>query len=112
MGRAGLLGLDYSNPAALKYFLPEWMEALEERLHHPAIIGWCPFNETWDYEGEGRMTAYWPYVYKMTKLYDSTRPCIDTSGNYHVVTDIYDLHNFEQDPAKFAATYESFKSGR
>lgn len=47
----------------------------------------------------------------MTKLYDTTRPCIDTSGNYHVVTDIYDLHNYEQDPAKFAATYESFKQG-
>ena len=47
----------------------------------------------------------------MTKLYDTTRPCIETSGNYHVVTDIYDLHNYEQDPAKFAATYESFKQG-
>ena len=47
----------------------------------------------------------------MTKLYDTTRPCIDTSGNYHVVTDIYVLHNYEQDPAKFAATYESFKQG-
>lgn len=28
-----------------------------------------------------------------------------------MVTDIYDLHNYEQDPAKFAATYESFKQG-
>ena len=28
-GEQGCWGLDYSNPAALKYFLPEWMEALE-----------------------------------------------------------------------------------
>lgn len=33
---------------------------------------------------------------------DFTRPCIDTSGNYHAVTDIYDLHDYEQDPEKFA----------
>ena len=110
-GEQGCWGLDYSNPAALKYFLPEWMEALERDFNHPAIIGWCPFNETWDYEGRRQDDSLLANVYKMTKLYDTTRPCIDTSGNYHVVTDIYDLHNYEQDPAKFAATYESFKQG-
>ena len=110
-GEQGCWGLDYSNPAALKYFLPEWMEALERDFNHPAIIGWCPFNETWDYEGRRQDDSLLANVYKMTKLYDTTRPCIDTSGNYHVVTDIYDLHNYEQDPAKFAAIYESFKQG-
>mgnify|MGYP000411762027 CR=1 FL=1 len=35
-GEQGCWGLDYSNPAALKYFLPEWMEALERDFNHPA----------------------------------------------------------------------------
>ena len=45
-------------------------------------------------------------VYKATKAADPTRPCIDTSGNYHVVTDIYDVHNYEQNPEILAAHYE------
>ena len=45
-------------------------------------------------------------VYKATKAADPTRPCIDTSGNYHVVTDIYDLHDYEQNPDVFASHYE------
>lgn len=45
-------------------------------------------------------------VYKATKAADPTRPCIDTSGNYHVLTDIYDLHDYEQNPEIFAAHYE------
>ena len=42
-------------------------------------------------------------TWKITKQYDTTRPCIDTSGNFHVVTDIFDVHDYEQDPEKFAA---------
>ena len=29
----------------------EWLEAVERDFSHPSIIGWCPFNETWDKEG-------------------------------------------------------------
>ena len=85
MGRAGLLGTGLQQSRSIKYFLPEWMEALERDFNHPAIIGWCPFNETWDYEGRRQDDSLLANVYKMTKLYDTTRPCIDTSGNYHVV---------------------------
>ena len=75
---------------------------------HPAIIGWCPFNETWDYEGRKQDDDLLAIVYRMTKLYDTTRPCIDTSGNFHVITDIYDLHDYEQNPEEFASHYESY----
>ena len=43
-------------------------------------------------------------VYRTTKLYDTTRPCIDTSGNFHVVTDIFDYHDYTQDVESFAKT--------
>lgn len=55
----GNWGMDPSAPDGLKNFLPEWMEAVERDFNHPAIIGWCPFNETWDYEGASRMTTFW-----------------------------------------------------
>ena len=84
-------GLDYSRPEALKAFLPEWMEAVERDFNHPAIVGWCPFNETWDVDGRKQDEDLLRVVYEMTKLYDRTRPCIDTSGSYHVITDIYEI---------------------
>ncbi len=107
----GCWGLDYSRPEALAAFLPEWMEILERDFNHPAIIGWCPFNETWDYEGRKQEESLLKVVYQATKLFDSTRPCIDTSGSYHVVTDIYDLHDYEQNPELLAEHYASFKAG-
>lgn len=36
-----------------------------------------------------------------TKELDPTRPCIDASGNYHVITDIYDVHDYTQDIQQF-----------
>lgn len=110
-GEQGNWGLDHSRSDGLKCFLPEWMEALDRDFNHPAIIGWCPFNETWDYEGRKQDDELLAIVYRMTKLFDSTRPCIDTSGNFHVLTDIYDLHDYEQNPAVFAASYEEFAKG-
>ena len=110
-GEQGNWGLDYSRPDGLKCFLPEWMEALDRDFNHPAIVGWCPFNETWDYQGRRQDNDLLAIVYRMTKLFDTTRPCIDTSGNYHVVTDIYDMHDYEQDPKVFAASYREFAEG-
>ena len=104
--------LDVTEPGALAAFLPEWTEALERDYSHPSIIGWCPFNETWDNgRGTRQCDDVLRAVYEMTKAYDKTRPCIDTSGNFHVVTDIFDVHDYEQDPAKFAEYYKDAKLG-
>lgn len=110
-GEQGNWGLDHSAPDGLKHFLPEWMEAVDRDFNHPAIVGWCPFNETWDYEGRRQDDDLLAIVYQMTKLFDTTRPCIDTSGNFHVITDIYDLHDYEQNVEKFAAAYAPFAAG-
>lgn len=110
-GEQGNWGLDYSDPRGLKCFLPEWMEALSRDFNHPSIVGWCPFNETWDYDGRKQDDDLLRIVWQITKTFDTTRPCIDTSGNFHVVTDIYDLHDYEQDPEKFAARYAAFAAG-
>lgn len=99
-GEQGCWGLDYSNPAALKYFLPEWMEALERDFNHPAIIGWCPLNET----QPNQNPAFVRLLATVTRQYDRTRLYIDASGWTHIpgLTDIMDIHDYEQDPAAFA----------
>ncbi len=101
-------GLDYSNPAATDAMLPEWTEELERDYNHPSIIGWCPFNETWDFDGRKQRDELLATIYKMTKALDKTRPCIDTSGNYHVITDIWDIHDYDQNVESFRGKYDEF----
>lgn len=101
-------GLDVTRPEAVYTMLPEWIEEIERDRNHPAIIGWCPFNETSDRQYDPLIEL----VYRTTKAADPTRPCIDTSGWVHVVTDdVYDVHDYEQFPDKFASHFANLKNG-
>lgn len=114
-GEYGSWGLDVSHPRALEIFLPPWLEELQRDYSHPALIGWCPFNETFDVPFEHPRRAQDDEVlrdiYLLTKALDPTRPVIDTSGFYHVITDLYDLHDYEQDPAVFRRRYAALQPG-
>lgn len=95
-------GFDHTDIRLLPLFLKEWIEAVERDFNHPSVIGWCPFNETWDIGIKRQENDIIETVYKVTKLIDTTRPCIDTSGNFHVVTDIFDFHDYCQDVSSVA----------
>jgi len=99
-------GLNVTEPGQIEHFLPEWMEAVERDFSHPSVIGWCPFNETWDFNGKPQSDSLIRMVYEVTKALDPTRPVIDTSGNYHVVTDIFDIHDYCQNVKEFASHYK------
>ena len=101
-------GLDHTRTDSVFGILPEWLEELERDFNHPAVIGWCPFNETWDIDGKKQFDPLLSLVYRTTKAVDPSRPCIDTSGNYHVETDIYDLHDYEQNVDVFSETMRLF----
>ena len=101
-------GLDHSRPEAIYSVLPEWLEELERDRNHPAIIGWCPFNETWDKNERKQYDDLLRMIYRVTKAVDPSRPCIDTSGHFHVETDIFDIHDYEQDPMVLRPRYDAF----
>ena len=101
----GNWGLDHTDAMAIYSFLPQWLEEMNRDFNHPALVGWCPFNETWDQHGARQYDDLLKNIYLATKAADPTRPVIDVSGGYHVITDIYDLHDYEQDPAVFAEHY-------
>lgn len=111
-GEYGSWGLDHTELDAFAHFLPDWLASVRRDYNHPAIIGWCPLNETWDIGRKGDQQRKQQnndvirLIYEQTKLMDPTRPCIDTSGNYHVVTDIFDVHWYEQNPEVFKAAYD------
>lgn len=105
-------GFDHTNADGLSVFLSEWREAVTRDFNHPAIICWSPFNETWDLNGRQQDNRILEAVYRETKALDSTRPCIDTSGNFHVITDIFDVHTYIQDVEEFKKIFSDFENGK
>ena len=99
-------GLDHAHPLSTETYLNQWSEAVERDFNHPAIIGWCPFNETWGYREEREKNALLTSLYKLTKQLDPTRPCIDSSGNYRVLSEVYDIHDYDQDTQSFQARWD------
>ena len=92
-------GYDDKNPEILCRIIPEWLEVMNRDYSSPAVIGWCPYNETSDRRHPDTHTGVW----LVTKNMDASRPVIDTSGYTHVngFTDIFDVHDYEQDPEKY-----------
>jgi beta-galactosidase/beta-glucuronidase len=96
-------GLDLARPEAYLVFAREWAEALARDMNHPSIIGWCPFNEQWGAQ-DPRII---PAVFDLTKRLDPTRLVIDSSGGVHAVSpDIYDSHNYDQNPVSFKKAFD------
>jgi beta-galactosidase/beta-glucuronidase len=100
-------GVDHSSRETLQQYLAEWMEALDRDYSHPSIVGWCPFNET----PRNQNSELLRLIYRVTKAADLTRPVIDTSGYTHVETDLYDVHDYDQNPESFAAKYRPLLEG-
>lgn len=94
---------DHQKPTAS--YITEWLEVLERDYSHPAIIGWCPLNETWQVI-QDRITdldVVTRGMFLATKAMDTTRPVLDVSGYSHRVpeSDIYDSHDYDQNPDTF-----------
>lgn len=100
-------GVDHLASETLRRYLSEWMEVLDRDYNHPSIVGWCPFNETPRQQDSEILRR----VYRVTKAYDKTRPVIDTSGYVHVETDLYDVHDYDQNPETFAERYRPLAEG-
>ena len=104
--RLGYWGANINRIGSARNFLTEWEETVIRDRNHPSIIMWTPFNETWEHP-DNRETAreacrFVSDIYDLTKDLDY-RPCHDVSGNYHVKTDIFSVHQYEQDTVKFKA---------
>jgi beta-galactosidase/beta-glucuronidase len=99
-------GFDSTKKDSVYSILPEWLEELDRDFNHPSIVGWCPRNEVWEQYGAMPNKDAIALVYDVTKAIDPTRPCIDTSGGFHVKTDIFDLHDYDQNPETFKEHYD------
>ncbi len=100
-------GLDFGKPEALHNHQREWLEVVLRDRNHPSIIVWTPFNETVD-GARAHTEAHHQAlreIYVLTKALDPNRPCHDTSGYVHVVTDVFTVHDYEQNSLTFGQSY-------
>ena len=89
-------GVPLNDALAIGKFLPEWMEVVRRDYSHPSIIGWCPENESY-WQKDNNPICQTIY-YDVTKQMDPYRPVIDASGGVHWKTDMFDIHDYNQNP--------------
>lgn len=110
----GPLNGDHQKPNAA--YITEWLEVLARDYSHPAIVGWCPLNETWQAITDNItvLDDITHGMYLAAKAMDTSRPVLDTSGYSHRVpfADIYDSHDYTQDPDTFAKRHAGLAEGR
>ncbi len=88
-------------------FRREWADVVVRDRNHPSIITWVPLNEARS-NSDRYDTTFFVEIYNLTKQLDPSRPVCDTSGYTHVKTDIWDLHDYDQNIETFAARYAPF----
>ena len=100
-------GADITNPSVREALLDEWIEAVRRDINHPCIIIWTPFNERVIRIGDEECIEFIRRVTRITRMLDPTRLIIDCSGWTHVdeEIDIYDIHDYEQNPKLFKSHY-------
>ena len=102
---------EYSNwgfnfkPESYANFIDEWTQVLLRDRNHPAIIGWCPSNETGPNAGELQ-----GIIWRQTKAIDPTRPALETSGWTHTIPnpEVLDNHDYDQNPVTFKQRWMNF----
>lgn len=108
-GEAPSWGADANRIEAARNFIPEWENVVVRDRNHPSIIAWTPFNETWERPENSEKAMQHDRlvsdVFSATHRLDY-RPVNDASGNYHVVTDLWTVHKYDQDPEKLAAWFD------
>ncbi|MFB0553523.1 MAG: glycoside hydrolase family 2 protein [Phycisphaerae bacterium] len=99
----------FANPQGVHNHQREWREVVMRDLNHPSIVAWTPFNET-----AGGARAHFEIhrravqeTVDLTRALDPTRPINDASGYVHVETDIFTVHDYNQNPDTFRERYAS-----
>lgn len=99
----------FTNPQGVHNHQREWREVVMRDLNHPSIVAWTPFNETAG-AARSRFEVHRRAVkgtVDLTRALDPTRPINDASGYVHVETDIFTVHDYDQNPETFRERYAS-----
>lgn len=108
-GEQASWGTNVNNQEATGNFLREWTELVVRDRNHPCIVTWTPLNETWGAQA-GTYVRFVQDLYNLTKAIDPTRPVNDASGDGHVKTDIWSVHDYTREYDKLVENH-TFRDG-
>ena len=109
-GEEASWGLDVINQEATGNFIREWQEIVARDRNHPSLVAWTPLNETWG-ANSWLYNRFVTNVYDITKAMDPTRPVNDASGDSHVKTDLWTVHDYTREYDKLVE-HHTFKDGK
>ena len=93
----------------------EWLEVLDRDASSPSVVAWVPFNESWGVpylESDPAQQHAVRAMYSLTKAIDPSRPVIANDGWEHLVSDIFGIHDYSQDPEVLRERYGSREAAR
>ncbi|MBD0825192.1 glycoside hydrolase family 2 protein [Aestuariibaculum marinum] len=94
-GEAASWGMDCNAVETARNFLGEWEDIIVRDRNHPSILIWTPLNEAW-WPDQVQYPRFAADLYEISKNLDPTRPVNTSSGGVHILTDIYSVHDYEQ----------------
>ena len=97
----------FGNPQGVLNLEREWRDVMVRDRNHPSIVAWTPLNETSgaarnNYEAYSRSVKS---LVAIARTLDPTRQINDASGYVHVETDIFTVHDYDQNPDTFRERY-------
>ena len=102
-------GTSFTEPQALLNMQREWRELIQRDANHPSILAWTPLNET---AARARVApethrCFVHDIAELTRVLDPTRPVNDASGYVHINTDIFTIHDYDQNEESFSKRYRA-----
>lgn len=88
----------------------EWLDIVRQNYNHPSLVTWVIFNESWGVRNISCNRAQSNLatgLYYLTKSIDPMRPVISNDGWEHTMSDIYTVHDYDQDGEKLHKKYET-----
>ena len=112
-GEYGDCGLEMTEPPMM--MTTEWQDAIYRDRNHPCIVGWAGLCETVlpMEDNPDQLDDLMHSMVLSIRNGDPTRLALDSSGGCHRVRDIdvYDYHDYNQDPAKIASMLQTVSDG-
>ncbi len=93
---------------AIERLVREWTAVVRRDCSHPSVVVWVPLNESWGVDRIAqapRERELARTLYHLTAALDGTRLVVSNDGWEHTRSDLFTVHDYENDAAVLRARY-------